>query len=459
MPSQSKKQHNLMAMVANNPAAAKRLNVPQSVGEEFMKADKGKKFKEGGASMKSDLMQDKKVVKKAMSMHDKQAHGGKMTNLAKLKKGGMPFEMSKKDVEKKGMKEGSKQEEAFDRMQMMKKPAMKFAKGGHIKRYSGATDDGSMVEGQDIYKDARDRDDSADLFNERLKSSVRRAVTKPAEEQAPMERMNTDIQAALAGKRPAAPDYKLLPSKPTGLAGAVAKVEKSQGMGAGRGSMAGYDAKGDVANSARREFAKNTANQALEEVHPEQYFTPGFGVKTIASGAKALANMGGRNALKLAGEAGEGVLSAAGRRLKDVEQLREKMFPGRDAAVLNPNAWTAGPKGMGKIAEAEGRATAAEARAAAAAAKKKAAQAKKDAKDPVMNAKPGADKAKPASKYETDEAMDASFGYKRGGSVQRFAKGGSVSSASSRGDGIAIRGKTKGTLSKMCGGGMYKGKK
>jgi hypothetical protein len=37
-------------------------------------------------------------------------------------------------------------------------------------------------------------------------------------------------------------------------------------------------------------------------------------------------------------------------------------------------------------------------------------------------------------------------------------KGGSVSSASSRGDGIAQRGKTKGTMV-MCGGGMARGKK
>jgi hypothetical protein len=37
-------------------------------------------------------------------------------------------------------------------------------------------------------------------------------------------------------------------------------------------------------------------------------------------------------------------------------------------------------------------------------------------------------------------------------------KGGKVSSASSRGDGCAQRGKTKGTMV-MCGGGMTKGKK
>ena len=47
MPSVSKKQHNLMAMVANDPAAAKRMGIPQSVGKEFVKADKGKRFGSG----------------------------------------------------------------------------------------------------------------------------------------------------------------------------------------------------------------------------------------------------------------------------------------------------------------------------------------------------------------------------------------------------------------------------
>lgn len=141
MPSTSKKQHNLMALVANNPAAAKRLKIPQSVGSEFMSADKGKKFKEGGTAMKkmsgkmmeggkSDTAQDKAMIKKAFKQHDKQEHQGGTGTKLKLKKGGMPFEMSKKDVEPKGMKEGSKREEAMDKKQMM--PAMKFAKGGMI---------------------------------------------------------------------------------------------------------------------------------------------------------------------------------------------------------------------------------------------------------------------------------------------------------------------------------------
>jgi len=36
----------------------------------------------------ADMAQDKKMAKKAVGMHEKQLHGGKKSNLAKLKKGG-----------------------------------------------------------------------------------------------------------------------------------------------------------------------------------------------------------------------------------------------------------------------------------------------------------------------------------------------------------------------------------
>jgi len=42
MPSKSVAQHNLMEMVAHDPAAAKRLKIPQSVGKDFVQADIGK---------------------------------------------------------------------------------------------------------------------------------------------------------------------------------------------------------------------------------------------------------------------------------------------------------------------------------------------------------------------------------------------------------------------------------
>jgi hypothetical protein len=88
MPSVSKKQHNFMEAIAHNKAFAKKVGVPQSVGKDFAEADKGKKFKQGGLMKHSDLGQDKKMVKKAVAMHDKQLHGGKKTDLATLKKGG-----------------------------------------------------------------------------------------------------------------------------------------------------------------------------------------------------------------------------------------------------------------------------------------------------------------------------------------------------------------------------------
>ena len=69
MPSTSKKQHNFMAAVANNPAFAKKSNVPQSVGKEFINADKGRKFKEGGDMKHSDVKMDKAMINKAVSKH------------------------------------------------------------------------------------------------------------------------------------------------------------------------------------------------------------------------------------------------------------------------------------------------------------------------------------------------------------------------------------------------------
>jgi hypothetical protein len=45
-------------------------------------------MKTGGSVRNDDIAQDKKVVKKAFAMHDKQSHEGKKTNLSKLSTGG-----------------------------------------------------------------------------------------------------------------------------------------------------------------------------------------------------------------------------------------------------------------------------------------------------------------------------------------------------------------------------------
>jgi hypothetical protein len=99
MPSTSKKQHNFMEAIAHSPSFAKKVGVPQSVGQDFSNADKNRKFSKGGDTMAT-----------------------------KMKK----FEKMGKDVEKRGMKEGSAKDMAMDRMQMM---GMK--KGGGVKKMAG----------------------------------------------------------------------------------------------------------------------------------------------------------------------------------------------------------------------------------------------------------------------------------------------------------------------------------
>jgi len=101
MPSTSKKQHNFMEAIAHSPSFAKKVGVPQSVGQDFSKADKGKTFKRGGD-----------MATKGVNPFAK-------------------FEMSGKDKEKKGMKEGSKADMEMDKKQMMMK------KGGMAKKMAG----------------------------------------------------------------------------------------------------------------------------------------------------------------------------------------------------------------------------------------------------------------------------------------------------------------------------------
>jgi hypothetical protein len=122
MPSTSKKQHNFMAAVANNPAFAKKAGVPQSVGKEFSNADKGRKFSKGGDMKKgyadggmtmvnkngkmvpdfaadgkgkmakggmahADVKMDKKMMQKAVNKHEGRLHKG--ASMTKLAGGGM----------------------------------------------------------------------------------------------------------------------------------------------------------------------------------------------------------------------------------------------------------------------------------------------------------------------------------------------------------------------------------
>ena len=136
MPSVSQKQHNLMAMVANNPAKAKQLGIPQSVGEEFMKADKGRKFGSGGRS-------DIQAINKPKTDHGKMAlfkKGGEMKEskaMAKkeisfMEKKGAPKSMIKHEKEEYGMKKGG--------MKKMASGGITSAKMGAVKTVAPSKD-------------------------------------------------------------------------------------------------------------------------------------------------------------------------------------------------------------------------------------------------------------------------------------------------------------------------------
>ena len=75
-----------MAAVAKNPGFAKKAGVSSAVGKEFLTADKGKTFKEGGTMKHSDMSKDMpmmaKVASKAVKGHEKRMHkmaGGGVT--------------------------------------------------------------------------------------------------------------------------------------------------------------------------------------------------------------------------------------------------------------------------------------------------------------------------------------------------------------------------------------------
>jgi hypothetical protein len=90
-----------MAMVANNPAAAKRVGVPQSVGKEFMKADKGKRFGSGSRA-------DAQAINKPKTNQGKQeffSKGGD-TMASKMNPGFMAMMAKKKGAPAKKMANG-----------------------------------------------------------------------------------------------------------------------------------------------------------------------------------------------------------------------------------------------------------------------------------------------------------------------------------------------------------------
>ena len=105
-----------MAAVANNPKFAKKAGVSSAVGKEFLTADKGKTFKEGGIMKKIDAKKNPGMAKLPTAVRNKMGF---------MKEGGKAHSDMAKDKP------------------MMKKVAAKAVKG-HEKRLHGMAKGGGI---------------------------------------------------------------------------------------------------------------------------------------------------------------------------------------------------------------------------------------------------------------------------------------------------------------------------
>ena len=138
MPSKSKAQHNLMAMVAHDPKAAKRLGIPQSVGKEFMKKDRSKKFDEGGSTIE-DMPTSKRIKATAYKALDK------VTSLP-FKAAEYVERKTTKDPEKRVIKKNVI--DVMEKLNAEKEKGAYFKKGGSVKSSASRRADGVAQRGK-----------------------------------------------------------------------------------------------------------------------------------------------------------------------------------------------------------------------------------------------------------------------------------------------------------------------
>lgn len=147
MPSKTKAQHNLMALVANDPAASKRLGIPQKVGKDFLQADKGRKFNRGGDMKESKAMMGKELAFMKKKAAPKSMVKHEMAKMKGMKKGGyagggMPM------VEKDGKKVPAFAADGVGKMKhggMAKKMmggGMAYSSGGYTRAANGVAKKG-----------------------------------------------------------------------------------------------------------------------------------------------------------------------------------------------------------------------------------------------------------------------------------------------------------------------------
>ena len=465
MPSTSKKQHKFMTAIAHSPSFAKKAGVPQSVGKEFTKADKGRTFKKGGEAMKTKkqfrgtetykeelgeakAVASKKITPKQFAKFEK-AEGHKGEEKGALATG-------------KKIASGKMSPSKYAEMEM-KEPKEKFSRGGgieskgktqgkNIKMAKGSRKyaEGGSIEEQEAMDKAAGLEESNKEapvgFLERLRAgniddpsseaykrfgagrgAASRAARVPVEDAVPVKVDRTPERAMGEDERPA----------PTGMGAATKMAPKPMPAPVARPAPAARPAPvARTAPAVRPAAVARPAPVAPPVDELEQY---------AASKRKPVSVVG-------TGSGRGGAGGASAEELKAYQQAKD------EKEMFTPPSEADIKKGMEAAASMLG--GGASLRAIRALAKKLASRGKSTGLMKTGRSSTGVREfggARSEAPYLKElgneprkigsEALK--LGMKKGGNVKKMANGGSVKSstpASKRGDGIATKGKTRGKM-------------
>ena len=418
MPSTSKKQHNFMAAIANNPSFAKKVGIPQSVGKDFSSADKGRKFQKGGATM-----MNKKVPEAMSAMMARRRMGSGMAPPAPMgmNKGGMAHGGMHKMPDGKMMKNSAMKEGGMAGMAKTRK----FAGGGKVRTLQDAM--------ADHYPDAEDKNVKDDAALEENFDNAKKQISE-----------KDYASAAVSGAKGVGHGLRSFARRVPMVPGAVFNEAR---IGAIKGARemvnrkvkdkdmeAGFKKGGMPMKDGKPAFMKKFAEGGVTE---------GMRAETREMVAnRKQAREDAENSRKQAREDAE-------KSRKDATSSRAYKFAAKDyerELALNPPGTVSGS--ISKFTDAVGdkmrsagkffgsnRVTSQDDAAQM--------QAREDVKGYKKGGMPMKD-GKPAFMKKFAKGGGIESRGKTKGTIIRMAAGGSVGSASRRADGIAQRGKTRG---------------
>jgi len=130
VPSTSKKQADFMKAVANSPAFAKKVGVPQSVGKDFSNADKGRKFSKGGDTMANTSRMNRLEELGRVNAEKAYTSKGKKNLAAEKKRVIGEMKMAKGGMTKMGAVKTSSKPDGIAMKGKTKGTMVKMARGG-----------------------------------------------------------------------------------------------------------------------------------------------------------------------------------------------------------------------------------------------------------------------------------------------------------------------------------------